>query len=111
MFITGCTSTFPTFSKVPASQESHSGADQFNAALKKLEKKDDPSNLKKISESDPQSIWSERAHSILKTYSAQQEKISRLNNKNRELIEENTKLKDNIDKLNRINLEMEKRSP
>ena len=103
MFVTGCVSTL--------SNTTSSGSDQFSVSLEKLEKSGDISALKTLASSEKNSVWSESSRSILNIYTGQQKKIKSLNNKNKSLTEENKKLLGNLDKMNQINLEMEKRSP
>lgn len=101
--MTGCVSTFRTS---PASD-----SNQLSVGLKKLELKGDTSALKTLANAEPESAWSDSSRAILKIYTAQQKKIKTLRKKNSSLLTENKKLQDNIEKLNQINLEMEKRVP
>ena len=103
MFVTGCVSTL--------SNTTPSGSDQFSVGLEKLEQSGDISALKTLASSEKNSVWSESSRSILNIYTGQQKKIKSLNNKNKSLTAENKKLLGNLDKMNQINLEMEKRSP
>jgi len=103
MLLTGCVTTL--------SNTTSSGSDQFRSGLEKLEKSGDQSALKALASSEQNSVWSESSRSILNIYAGQQKKINSLHKKNKSLTEQNKKILGNLDKMNQINLDMEKRSP
>jgi predicted RNase H-like nuclease (RuvC/YqgF family) len=80
-------------------------------AVKKLADKGDASALNTLADSEPNSVRGDNARALLKYHSKQTKQIKKLKSTNKNLKKENTQLKENLDKLNRINLEMEKRSP
>ena len=96
LFLTGCLATLPSSSNT----EDYA---TFKTGLSHLEKNGDTSVLKKLSADKAGSAWGEYSDSVLKIYSAQDKKIKSLQKKNK-------KLQDDLNKLNQINLELEKRA-
>lgn len=103
-FLAGCLATTATSSK------SGSNAELFGLGLQNLEKKGRTTELKKLANMKPASEWNGYANSVLKIYSIQQKSINSLKKMNSSLADENKTLQSNLDQLNQINLELEKRS-
>lgn len=78
--------------------------------MQKLEQSGNPSGLKTLADKEPGSARGKNARSILNVYKSQTRTIDKLRKTNKELKKENRKLKVTLEKLNRINLEMEKRT-
>ncbi len=101
--LTGC------LAALPASSSSKDSA-TFSTGLKNLEKNGDTALLKNLAGKKGESAWGNYSNSVLKIYSIQAKKIKSLQKKNASLNRKNKKLQDNLDKLNQINLELEKRT-
>ena len=101
--LTGCLAVLPS-----TSGSKHSA--NFSSGLKSLEKSGDTSGLKSLANNKTESAWRDYSRSILKIYDNQQKKIKSLQKSNSDLNNENKKLQDDLNKLNQINLELEKRS-
>jgi predicted nuclease with TOPRIM domain len=82
----------------------------FSSGLQELEKNGNADGLKTLAGLKPESDWSIYARSILKSYSTQQKELKSLQKKHKALTAENKKLRGDLEKLNQINLELEKRS-
>jgi len=107
--MTGCLATTTT-TPIPSQNDADADAALFKSGLKSLEQKGSTAELKKLAGMEPVSDWGIYARSVLKTYSSQQKSINSLRKKNQSLTKENKKLQGNLDKLNQINLELEKRT-
>lgn len=104
--LSGCTSTFQSLGS-----GSNSGSSKFSLGLQKLEATGDTSVLENLAKTTPESSWGGNAKAVLSHHSKQQRKIMQLENDNKNLKKKNRHLTENLEKLNSINLEMEKRSP
>jgi len=102
--LAGCLATTTT------SKPSKNSAELFSRGLQNLEQKGSTTELKELANMKPGSEWSGYAKSVLKIHANQQKSISSLKKKNNSLGSENKILQDNLDKLNQINLELEKRT-
>ncbi len=100
-FLSGCVLTLPSKKKgadLAATREA-----SFAAGLKALEKRGDDAPLKKLAGDASGSDWSGYSRTVLNIYSGQQKRLQQLQR-------ENGKLRSDLDKLNEINLELEKRT-
>lgn len=97
--LTGCLTTF----KSASDPGGPAGDEKFSSGLKQLAKKGDTTALNELAKNDPDSPAGKDARTLLSIYKAQDKKI-------RSLQKENKKLKADLEKMNQINLEMEKRS-
>ena len=109
--LAGCLAT------TTATKSNHSNAELFSRALESLEQKGSTADLKKLASAKPESEWSVYARSVLQIHDGQQRSIKSLQkknknlaNKNKSLADQNKTLQSNLEKLNQINLELEKRS-
>lgn len=100
--LTGCLSTL-------SSTSGPNHPTTFSTGLKSLEKTGDTTTLKTLADDKDESAWSGYSRAVLKIYSAQEKRIKSLQKKNSSLSEENKKLQSDLNKLNQINLELEKR--
>jgi len=103
-FLTGCLAITTT------SKSNKDHVALFNSGLQKLEQNGNTEELKTLAELKPESDWSIYARSILKSHTAQQKSFKSLQKKHKALAAENKKLRGNLEKLNQINMELEKRS-
>ncbi len=104
LFLTGCLAVTTT------SKANKDHAALFNRGLQELEQNGSTNELKTLADLKPESSWSIYARSIIQSFSAQQKTLKTLQKKNKALTEENNKLRGNLEKLNQINLELEKRA-
>jgi septal ring factor EnvC (AmiA/AmiB activator) len=104
LLLAGCLAT------TASSPTSKNNAELFSLGLQNLENKGSTTELKKLTTKKPATAWNRYASSVLKIYSAQQKSIKSLKKKNSTLANENKTLQSNLEKLNQINLELEKRS-
>jgi len=103
MLLTGC------LSSTTASIYGSSQASLFTSGLQSLEQGGSTADLEKLAAMQSDSKWSVYARSVLKIHDTQQKNIRSLQKENNSLVKENKTLQGNLDKLNQINLELEKR--
>ena len=102
-FLSGCLAT------ATSSLSGSSQANLFSSGLQSLEQSGSTADLEKLAADRPDSKWGNYARSVLKIHDAQQKNIKSLQKENNSLTKENKTLQGNLEKLNQINLELEKR--
>ena len=101
LFLTGCLAV------TTSSKTNKDHAALFSRGLQEFEQNGSTKDLKALADLKPESDWSIYARSIIK---GQQKILKSLQKKHKALTEENNKLRGNLEKLNQINLDLEKRA-
>ncbi|PLX73858.1 MAG: hypothetical protein C0615_10260 [Desulfuromonas sp.] len=109
ILLTGCIPAFQNSSTNTTTTVEKPDTDQLTVGLNKLEKSGDPAALEALIKADPDSTSAASARSILNIRAAQNKLIAKLKKENAELVKEKQTLQNNLEQLNQINLELEKR--